>query len=129
MHSLVHSLDMLMAGCSEMNDPSCSQAPSNPENASKNVPYGRAGTPGDIAGTIIHLASRAGAHVNGQLWDVDGGVMLVANGSINAVSWVRPVWSFRRLLSLHRSLLWLVPLSIKNPSLAHSSVPWVMISS
>jgi len=71
---------------SEMNDPSNPHAPSNPENAKRNVPYGRAGTPEDIAGTIIYLASRAGAYVNGQFLDVDGGVMLIVNGNTNVLS-------------------------------------------
>jgi NAD(P)-dependent dehydrogenase (short-subunit alcohol dehydrogenase family) len=72
---------MLVVGCSEMNDPSQPQASSNPESAEKTVPYGRAGTPEDIAGTVIFLASRAGAYVNGQFLDVDGGLLLIANGT------------------------------------------------
>jgi NAD(P)-dependent dehydrogenase (short-subunit alcohol dehydrogenase family) len=37
------------------------------------VPLKRAGTEEDIAGTILYLASRAGAYVNGAVWLVDGG--------------------------------------------------------
>jgi len=66
---------------SQMDDASDPTAPASPEHANKYVPYGRAGTPEDIAGTVIYLASRAGAYVNGQFWDVDGGLMLIANGN------------------------------------------------
>ncbi|KJA17466.1 hypothetical protein HYPSUDRAFT_146456 [Hypholoma sublateritium FD-334 SS-4] len=37
------------------------------------VPLRRAGTQEDMAGTILFLASRAGAYVNGAVWLVDGG--------------------------------------------------------
>lgn len=37
------------------------------------IPLGRAGTPEDIAGIAIHLASRAGAYVTGAVIPVDGG--------------------------------------------------------
>ncbi|KAF9265293.1 NAD(P)-binding protein [Marasmius fiardii PR-910] len=37
------------------------------------VPLKRAGTQEEIAGTILFLASRAGAYVNGAVWLVDGG--------------------------------------------------------
>jgi NAD(P)-dependent dehydrogenase (short-subunit alcohol dehydrogenase family) len=37
------------------------------------VPMARAGTPGDFAGTVIWLASRASAWVTGELVRVDGG--------------------------------------------------------
>ena len=56
---------------SEMNDPS------NPKSfvarAKEIVPVKRAGTAGDISGTAIWLASRAGSYVNGQVIHVDGG--------------------------------------------------------
>lgn len=38
------------------------------------VPVGRIGSPEDIAGTCIYLASRAGSYTNGALIVVDGGV-------------------------------------------------------
>ncbi|RJP24680.1 MAG: SDR family oxidoreductase [Candidatus Abyssobacteria bacterium SURF_5] len=38
-----------------------------------NAPLGRLGTPPDIAGIAIYLASRAGAYVNGAIIPVDGG--------------------------------------------------------
>jgi NAD(P)-dependent dehydrogenase (short-subunit alcohol dehydrogenase family) len=37
------------------------------------VPRGRLGTPEDIAGTVIYLASRAGAYTTGAVIPVDGG--------------------------------------------------------
>lgn len=37
------------------------------------VPLRRVGTQEDMAGTILFLASRAGAYVNGAVWLVDGG--------------------------------------------------------
>ncbi len=39
-------------------------------------PLGRIGSPEDMAGTAIYLASRAGAYTNGALIAVDGGVCL-----------------------------------------------------
>ena len=38
-----------------------------------NAPLGRLGTPPDIAGVAIYLASRAGAYVNGAVIPIDGG--------------------------------------------------------
>jgi len=38
-----------------------------------NAPLGRLGTPPDIAGIAIYLASRAGAYVNGAVIPIDGG--------------------------------------------------------
>jgi len=38
------------------------------------VPRGRIGTPEDIAGTVIYLASRAGAYLTGALIPLDGGL-------------------------------------------------------
>jgi NAD(P)-dependent dehydrogenase (short-subunit alcohol dehydrogenase family) len=37
------------------------------------IPMGRAGTPEDLAGTAIYLASRAGAYTTGAIIPVDGG--------------------------------------------------------
>jgi NAD(P)-dependent dehydrogenase (short-subunit alcohol dehydrogenase family) len=39
------------------------------------IPLGRAGTPEDVAGIAIHLASRAGAYVTGAVIPVDGGAV------------------------------------------------------
>jgi NAD(P)-dependent dehydrogenase (short-subunit alcohol dehydrogenase family) len=38
------------------------------------VPLGRIGTPEDMAGTAIFLASRAGAYLTGAIIPVDSGV-------------------------------------------------------
>jgi NAD(P)-dependent dehydrogenase (short-subunit alcohol dehydrogenase family) len=38
------------------------------------IPLGRAGTPEDLAGIAIHLASRAGAYITGAVIPVDGGL-------------------------------------------------------
>ena len=38
-----------------------------------NIPAARVGTPEDVAGTALYLASRAGAFVNGATITVDGG--------------------------------------------------------
>ena len=40
------------------------------------VPMGRTGQPGDIVGTIVYLASRAGSFTTGALIKVDGGSAL-----------------------------------------------------
>jgi NAD(P)-dependent dehydrogenase (short-subunit alcohol dehydrogenase family) len=40
----------------------------------KSVPLGRIGTPEDVAGTAIYLASRAGAYLTGAIIPVDGGL-------------------------------------------------------
>lgn len=40
-------------------------------------PMGRLGVPEDIAGIVVFLASRAGAHVNGETIAVDGGALWV----------------------------------------------------
>lgn len=37
------------------------------------IPVGRIGSPEDIAGTCIYLASRAGHYTNGAVITVDGG--------------------------------------------------------
>jgi NAD(P)-dependent dehydrogenase (short-subunit alcohol dehydrogenase family) len=39
------------------------------------VPLGRVGEPGDVAGTVIFLASRAGAYLTGAVIPVDGGIV------------------------------------------------------
>lgn len=41
-------------------------------------PLGRIGTPGDVAGACLFLASRAGAFVNGATVRLDGGVSLMS---------------------------------------------------
>ena len=38
-----------------------------------NIPLGRMGTPEDVAGAAIYLASEAGALVSGHVLVVDGG--------------------------------------------------------
>ena len=40
-------------------------------------PRGRIGTPEDVAGTVIWLASRAGAFINGATVPVDGGIAML----------------------------------------------------
>jgi len=45
-------------------------------------PMGRLGKPEDIAGAVVYLASRAGAHVNGEAIAIDGGA-LWARGELN----------------------------------------------
>jgi NAD(P)-dependent dehydrogenase (short-subunit alcohol dehydrogenase family) len=42
----------------------------------KKCPLGRIGSPADMAGVAIYLASRAGAYVNGTVIPVDGGLRL-----------------------------------------------------
>jgi len=39
------------------------------------IPMRRLGQPDEIAGTLVYLASRAGAYVTGALIPVDGGVV------------------------------------------------------
>ena len=39
-------------------------------------PLGRIGSPGDMAGVALYLASRAGAYVNGVVIPVDGGICI-----------------------------------------------------
>ncbi|KAL5598988.1 hypothetical protein BROUX41_003693 [Berkeleyomyces rouxiae] len=45
-------------------------------------PMGRLGRGEDIAGAVVFLASRAGAHVNGDILTIDGGSLIVA-GELN----------------------------------------------
>lgn len=49
----------------------------------KAMPEGRAGSPPDIAGPTIFLASRGGAYLNGVTLDVGGGRTLVVSGLVN----------------------------------------------
>jgi NAD(P)-dependent dehydrogenase (short-subunit alcohol dehydrogenase family) len=42
----------------------------------KQVPTNRLGTPEDVAGTTLFLASRAGAYVNGATIALDGGFLV-----------------------------------------------------
>jgi len=46
------------------------------EQLEKECPRGRIGSPPDMAGAAIYLASRAGAYVNGAVVPVDGGLVL-----------------------------------------------------
>lgn len=48
-------------------------------------PMKRLGRPEDIAGVVVYLASRAGAHVNGATIAIDGGAMW-AKGQLNVES-------------------------------------------
>jgi NAD(P)-dependent dehydrogenase (short-subunit alcohol dehydrogenase family) len=43
-------------------------------------PSGRLGQPEDIAGAVVFLASRAGAHVNGATLAIDGGEVWARGG-------------------------------------------------
>ncbi|KAF9270295.1 NAD(P)-binding protein [Marasmius fiardii PR-910] len=66
--------------------PTDSNLPDNPYAMShssndKRIPLGRSGTPTDITSTVIFFASAASAYITGQWIDVDGGRMLVANGT------------------------------------------------
>ncbi|KAL0580373.1 hypothetical protein V5O48_001618 [Marasmius crinis-equi] len=67
--------------------PTDSNHPDNPYAMShasnvERLPLGRSGTPQDITSTVIFFSSAASAYITGQWIDVDGGVMLVANGII-----------------------------------------------
>ncbi len=48
--------------------------PDSREMVESSVPRGRIGTPEDVAGTVIFLASRAGAFLTGAVIPVDGGI-------------------------------------------------------
>jgi len=41
----------------------------------KNIPLGRLGEPGDVAGVAVFLASADGAYVTGSTYFVDGGLI------------------------------------------------------
>lgn len=43
-----------------------------------NIPLGRIGSPEDVAGACLFLASRAGAYVNGATIALDGGSLVGA---------------------------------------------------
>lgn len=42
------------------------------------IPLGRIGSPEDVAGATLFLASRAGAYVNGAILALDGGTIINA---------------------------------------------------
>ncbi len=46
-------------------------------NIERTNPRGRIGTPEDVAGTVIWLASRAGAYINGVTIPIDGGISML----------------------------------------------------
>jgi NAD(P)-dependent dehydrogenase (short-subunit alcohol dehydrogenase family) len=48
--------------------------PSTRSAIASSVPLGRVGEPDDVAGTVIFLASRAGAYLTGAVIPVDGGI-------------------------------------------------------
>ncbi|MFZ1491520.1 MAG: SDR family oxidoreductase [Ilumatobacteraceae bacterium] len=48
--------------------------PSSRDAIARSVPRGRIGTPEDVAGAVIFLASRAGAYLTGTVIPVDGGI-------------------------------------------------------
>ncbi|KAF8158477.1 hypothetical protein B0H34DRAFT_656834 [Crassisporium funariophilum] len=58
---------------SEMTTSSTPSGKLDPDRMAETVPLRRVGTQEDMAGTILFLASRAGAYVNGAVWLVDGG--------------------------------------------------------
>lgn len=51
------------------------------ERAAKATPDGRLGRPEDVVGAVVWLCSRAGAHVNGAVVPLDGGMHLVPGSS------------------------------------------------
>jgi 3-oxoacyl-[acyl-carrier protein] reductase len=46
------------------------------EKLNKAIPLGRVGTPGDIAGAVLYLASPLASYTTGQRIVVDGGMTL-----------------------------------------------------
>ncbi|MEM8700036.1 MAG: SDR family oxidoreductase, partial [Pseudomonadota bacterium] len=48
----------------------------------KDVPFGRLGTPEDIAGATLYLCSRAGAYISGAILPIDGGMSAHAKSSL-----------------------------------------------
>ncbi|CAJ2508262.1 Uu.00g094480.m01.CDS01 [Anthostomella pinea] len=55
------------------------------EKHSRSNPAGRLGRPEDIAGVVVYLASRAGAHVNGAAIEIDGGALWSTGQLLDAV--------------------------------------------
>ena len=49
--------------------------PTTREAIAGSVPLGRVGQADDVAGTVIFLASRAGAYITGAVIPVDGGIV------------------------------------------------------
>jgi NAD(P)-dependent dehydrogenase (short-subunit alcohol dehydrogenase family) len=47
------------------------------------IPLGRIGSPDDVAGAVLYLASRAGAYVSGATIAIDGGSLVQFRGSQN----------------------------------------------
>jgi len=50
------------------------ESPGGREQVAQNVPLGRIGTPEDVVGTTMFLASRAGAYLTGTVIPLDGGI-------------------------------------------------------
>jgi 3-oxoacyl-[acyl-carrier protein] reductase len=46
------------------------------QNAAKQIPLGRVGTPGDVAGAVAFLASDAAAYITGHVLNVNGGLLM-----------------------------------------------------
>ena len=53
--------------------------PASREMVEQSVPRQRIGSPEDVAGTVIFLASRAGAFLTGAVIPVDGGIAALVN--------------------------------------------------
>jgi NAD(P)-dependent dehydrogenase (short-subunit alcohol dehydrogenase family) len=56
------------------------EARDNGDQVARRIPIGRVGTPEDMAGAAIYLASRAGDYVVGETLVVDGGITHVRSG-------------------------------------------------